>query len=245
VLAAVAGGGDEDVPLGRRVADRVGQGGAAGAAAVAVVRDAGAHVRGVVDGLGRAQVGAAAVGVEELQGHDLHLPVDPDHPIGVVVGGERRVDRAIARRDVGPVGVDGVAAGVDVDVQAVGVERVEVVEVDDPVAVGVDQLGRGGRQAADLVGGDRRHEAGGDLAVVQVDVQVEVGVVEVGAGVDVGDDDLGRAGGGIPGRRRVDAVGAVEPPEVAGDELRVVGGQVGVQGLQRLDVADARPAGQG
>ena len=64
-------------------------------------------------------------------------------------------------------------------------------------------------------------------------------MVVVDAGVDVGDDHLIRAGGGVPGRGGIDAPGAVEPPLVAVVIVRVVGHR---RDLERLPRAGERTA---
>ena len=97
--------------------------------AIAVVGDVGPHLHGVVeapDGVARR---AAAVGAEELQGHDLDVPVDAGDADAVVAHG---ADRAGDVRAVAVV-VQRVAVVVD-EVVAVDVIDEAVAVVVDPVA---------------------------------------------------------------------------------------------------------------
>src|SRR5439155_3095160 len=84
---AVARGGDIDVPGIGRVQDRVVQGLGIRVAAVAVV----GNLRAVGDGVIQSENGvagrAAAAGVEELDGHDLHVPVDAGDADAVIAHG--------------------------------------------------------------------------------------------------------------------------------------------------------------
>src|SRR5262249_52473489 len=109
---------------------------------------------------------------------------------------------------------------------------VQVPEGDEAVAVHVP-VG---------IGHDVGLNRGGDLALVDPDVLVQVGVSVVDAGVDVGDDDFGGAGGDVPGGRRLDAVRAVESPEAA--VAGIVGHEVDGDGLAGMGVGDGRIAAE-
>src|SRR5207247_292038 len=87
------------------------------------------HAGGVVEGLHGVGGGAGAVGGEELQGHDLHVPVHARHADAIVADG------ADGAGDVGAVAhvVHGVAVFVG-EVGAVDVVDVAVVVVVDAVA---------------------------------------------------------------------------------------------------------------
>src|SRR5262249_38854679 len=216
VRPVVAGGGDAGAPGGRGLVDGGGGGGSSPAAAVTVVDDLGPASDRVVQGADGVAHVPAARGVEELEGHELCVPVDPG--------------------DADPVVADGPDRPGDVGAVAVVVHRVrvivgEVVPVDVvavAVAVVVDAIAR------DLarVGPDVR----GQVRVVVVDAGVnhgDDGVAGAGAGVpglrgvDVGVGDA--------------AVGAgvVEPPEVV--EARVVRGAGDGDAVVRLDKRHAGP----
>ena len=99
VLTVVAGCGDEDVPLGGGIGDGLAQRGIVGTAAPTVVGEFGSVGHRVVhrvDGPGEV---AAAIGPEELEGHDLDTPIDAGNADAVVA------HRADGARDVGAVAV--------------------------------------------------------------------------------------------------------------------------------------------
>ena len=172
-----------------------------------------AHLHGVVEGADGVGDGAAAVGVEELQGHDLHVPVDAGHADAVVAHG---ADGAGHVRAVAVV-VHRVAVVVD--------EVVAVDVVDEAVAVVVDAV------AGDLAGVGP--DVGGQVGVGVIDAGVDDGDDDAAAaggdvpgfrGVDVG---VGRAAG---------LAGVVQAPE--GTELRVVRNLVQLQEVVRDRVDD-------
>ena len=90
-----------------------------------------------------------------------------------------------------------------------------------------------------------RAAGGGDFALVDPDVLVEVGVGVVDAGVDVGDRHACRAGRDVPGGRGIDAVLAVQPPHRVIGEERVVGHRIDVDRTLGLHVADPLVTRQG
>ena len=126
---------------------------------------------------------------EEIAGVDVAVPVLVRDEIGVV-----RAARAVQHH------------------VAIGVERVEVVEVDEAVLVGVDDLGTYGRW---------------DLALVDGHGQVEVGVGVVDAGVQNRDQGRGGSGRQIPGRGGVDVDSGIVVQGPLVYELGIVGDQLG------------------
>src|SRR5207247_401668 len=100
VPAAIAGGGNEHLTLGAGVGDGVGHDGTRLAAPVTVVRHFGPVVGGVVNRQGPVEVRATAVCPQELEGHELALPIHPGHAHPVVTRGE---DRAAGVRAVAVV----------------------------------------------------------------------------------------------------------------------------------------------
>ena len=126
------------------------------------------------------QVGGVAVVV-------LVHPVVPDRVLQEVAA----INIAVVVKVVSGPGVDPRAGRVE-DRLAVGIERVEVVKVENLVAVRVHQLGL---------------DRGGNLSLVQRDVQVEVGVGVIHPGIGDGLDDVRAAGRHVPGPSGVDPVG--------------------------------------
>src|SRR5262249_19779793 len=196
VAAGVARGGDEDAAGGAEGGDGVGHGRGRPAAAPAVVGDLYALAGGVVQGEDGVAGAAAAVGAEELQRRQRHLPVDADDAGAVV---SRRADGA---GDVGAVAVvvEGVVVVVDevpadqvvlvavaVLIDAVGPARVgqQVAGIDVTIAVQVAGLaGVGGHvevaEGLDAVAvGVHDAQRGGDLALVEPDVLVQVRVAVI------------------------------------------------------------------
>ena len=108
--------------------DRVGERLRVVAAGPRVVRHVGALLRGVQHGADRVRIRPGALGVEELDGHDPHVPVHAADSDAVVPG---RADRA---GDVRPVAVVVHRVVVIVhEVPAAPVVDVAVVVVVDPV----------------------------------------------------------------------------------------------------------------
>ena len=218
VAAAVAGRGDEeDVGrVGRH--DGVQQGLAEAAAAPRVAHDVDAHHRRVLDARHGVVRRARAAGREELQAHDLDVPVHARHADAVVADA---ADGAGAVRAVVVV-VHGVVVVVR-EVPAVDVVDEAVGVIVDAVAGDLARVRPGvGRQVGvrvvDAGVDDRDDHAGGTGEdVPRLD------------GVDVG---VHRAGGAAP----VSLAGVVHAPELA--EHRVVRGLVGVEDIVRLRVLD-------
>src|SRR5262249_44576438 len=242
------------------------------AVAPAVVGDGGPVGDGVVEGGDGVGDAAAADAVEELQVHQLHFPVhagdadavvalgpDDAGDVGAVVVVVRGVvvvldevpaddvvDVAIAvlvgarRPAAGAVGlvrkeeVASVDAAVVVEVgdlaHALVARVVEVAEGDQAVAVGVDEP---------------RPHGGGDLALVDPDVLVQVGVAVVGSRVGGRGHGLHAARGHVPGLGGAD-VGAGDGARALagvaqgglGGEARVVGDDGGVDEVVRLGAQD-------
>ena len=128
VPAIIPGRADEEVVRLRRGVDGVDQGLRVAAPTPGVGTDVGAHHHGVVYGADRIR-GAAAVGSQELQGHDLRLPRDPGHADGVA---GLRTNGTGAVRTVA-VRVHRISA-VGVEIVSVDIVHVAVVVVVDAVA---------------------------------------------------------------------------------------------------------------
>ncbi len=224
VVGGVAGRGDEqDAGVAGR-GDRVEQALAEAAAAPRVGQHAQVDARvalgdRVVDGADGVLEGAAAAGVEELEGHDLDLPVHAGHADAVVAG---RADGAGAVRAVVVV-VHRIAAAGD---------RVEAVHVvDDAVAVVVHAVARDLGRVDPHVGGQilvRVVHAGVDHA--DDDVGAADAVVPRLDGVDV--SVRGAAG----------LAGVVEPVQLG--EAGIVGRGAGVDDVVALGVEDLRVLAQ-
>src|SRR5262249_29703084 len=128
VGAGVAGGGHEDVTLGAGVVEGVEHRLVIPAAAPAVVGDLRPVIHRVVERQHGVAERPAAVGVQELHRHYLHVPVDAGHADAVVpLGADDPGDvRAVAVVVVGIVVVGNEVPAVDV--------------VDEPVVVVVDSV---------------------------------------------------------------------------------------------------------
>src|SRR5262249_20320053 len=125
-------------------------------------------------------VGAVARVVHRVVVVVVEVPADyvVDVPVVVVVDAVGPAATADGRREVGAVD-EAVVVDVD-DLAGADVARVvEIAEGDDSVAVHVDQSGADG---------------GGNLALVDPDVLIQVGVVVVHPGVHQSDDELARSG---------------------------------------------------
>src|SRR5262249_14211694 len=90
--------------------------------------------------------------------------------------------------------------------------------------------------------GEQARDRGGDLALVDPDVEVQVGVGVVGAGVDVGHHHLGRPGGDVPGGGRLDPPGALQAVQRVVGVAGVVRGELQLIRLLVLDVAEGGAA---
>ena len=217
VLATVAGGRDEERSVRVGIRDRVLESLRELLPAPGVVRGDRAHPGRVKDRADRVVCGSLPVRAEELERHDLDVPVHAGNADSVRAGGPDRPG--------------------DVRAVAVVVERVVVVVhevpavdvVDVAVAVVVDAVARTARAR---------------LARVRPDVRREIGVVPVHARVDHRDDNRRASGRGRPGLGSVDVrirgsrgglhrlTGVVQAPELA--EERVV--------RKRVDRGRRRPA---
>ena len=180
-----------------------------------VVGDAGAHHGGIFDCQEGVVRRSAPIVIEELEGHELGIPVDARHSGAVI---SLRCNRARAVR------------AVTIAVHRIAVAVGEVVAVDIVhIAVGIVVNAVAGDLAR--VGPDVVHQIG----VRVVDPGVDYADEDVGAGLDI--PRFRRIDIGIGGSAAL--AGVVEPPEVG--KVGVVGDcRIDRKGVVRLDIFNPR-----
>ena len=173
VGSRVAGSGNEQGIVGGR--DCVVEGLRKTAASPTVIRDPHAHCSGIFDRADRIERASRTAVAEELQCHQLGVPVDPHHPLAVVA---RRSDRA---GDVGSVGVNVHRIAIVIgEVIAVDIVDVAVAVVIDVVAgdfarVGPDVGDQIGVRVVDAGIDNADHDATTSLNIPGLDC-IDVGI---------------------------------------------------------------------